>query len=293
MIGSAVCDALLARGDEVVGLTRDSARARSTNPTIGWHPWSPTLERPPNEAFEGVDAVVNLVGESINQRWTDEAKRRIRDSRVTATRNLVQAISAADPRPKVLVSQSAVGYYGDRGDAIVDEDTANGSSFDARLCADWEAEARAAENAGVRVVVARSAPVLDRRGGLLKQLLLPFRLGVGGPIAGGKQYMPWIHIDDEVRILLWGVDDERVSGTINATAPEPVTNREFSHVLGRVLRRPTVLLVPKLALRPVLGGELADAVTSSLRVIPRRPLDLGFEFRYPELEPALHAALGD
>jgi len=293
MIGSAVCDALLARGDEVVGLTRDAARARSTNPTVTWHAWNPALERPPDAALDGVDGVINVVGESINQRWTEAAKRRIRDSRVTATHNLVQAISVADPRPKVLVSQSAVGYYGDRGDAIVDEDTPPGSSFDAALCAEWEAEARAAEKAGVRVATIRSAPVLDRRGGLLKQLLLPFRLGVGGPIAGGSQYMPWIHIDDEVRILLWALDDERVSGTLNATAPEAVTNRDFSRALGRVLRRPAVVPVPKLALRPILGGELADAVSASLRVAPRRALDLGFEFRYPELEPALHAALGE
>ncbi|HSJ17749.1 MAG TPA: TIGR01777 family oxidoreductase [Solirubrobacterales bacterium] len=293
MIGSSVCDALLARGDEVVGLTRDPARARSTNPTIGWHPWNPTLERPPEEAFAGVDGIVNVIGESINQRWTEDAKRRIRESRVIATHNLVQAISAADPRPRVLVSQSAVGYYGDRGDAIVDEGTPAGTTFDAELCADWEAEAHEAEKAGIRVVVVRSAPVLDRRGGLLKQVVLPFRLGLGGPIAGGKQYMPWIHIDDEVRILLWPLDEEHVSGTINASAPNPVTNHEFSHALGRVLRRPAVVPVPKLALWPILGGELADAATSSLRVVPRRALDLGFEFRHPEIEPALHAALGE
>jgi uncharacterized protein (TIGR01777 family) len=291
MIGSAVCDALLARGDEVVGLTRDAAGARSTNPTVTWHGWNPALERPPGEAVDGIDGAINVVGESINQRWTEEAKRRIRDSRVTATHNLVQAMSAADPRPKVLVSQSAVGYYGDRGDAIVDEDTPPGSSFDARLCVDWEAEARAAEQAGVRVAITRSAPVLDRRGGLLKQLLLPFRLGLGGPIAGGGQYLPWIHIDDEVRLLLWALDDDRATGTINATAPQQVTNREFARTLGRVLRRPAVVPAPKAALRLALGGELAEAIAGGQRAVPRRALDLGFEFRHPELEPALHATL--
>ena len=291
LIGSAVCDALLARGDALVGLTRDPERARATNPTITWHAWNPALERPPAEALEGVDRVINVIGEEINQRWTEEAKRRIRDSRVQATRNLVQAISSADPRPKVLVSQSAVGYYGDRGDAIVDEETAAGSSFDAGVCVDWEAEAREAENAGLRVIVTRSAPILDKRAGLLKQLLPPFKLGLGGPIAGGSQYLPWIHIDDEVRILLWALDDERVSGTINASAPEPVTNREFSRTLGRVLRRPAVMPVPKLAVAVMRGGELADTVAGGQRVIPRRALDLGFEFRYRELEPALRAAL--
>jgi uncharacterized protein len=292
MIGSSVCDALLARGDEVVGLTRDPERARSTNPTVTWHPWNPTLERPPADALEGVDGVINVIGESINQRWTEDAKRRIRDSRIQATHNLVQAISAAERRPRALVSQSAVGYYGDRGDAIVDEDTPSGSSFDAAVCADWEAAAREAENAGLRVALTRSAPVLDRRGGLLKQMLLPFKLGLGGPIAGGNQYLPWIHIDDEVRILLWALDDERVSGAINSTSPEPVSNREFARSLGRVLSRPAVVPAPKLALAVLFGGELAEVVSGGQRAIPRRALDLGFEFRYPALQPALRAALG-
>jgi uncharacterized protein (TIGR01777 family) len=156
---------------------------------------------------------------------------------------------------------------------------------------DWEAAAREAEKAGVRVVITRSAPVLDRRGGLLKQLSLPFRLGLGGPIAGGDQYLPWIHIDDEIRLLLLALDDERVSGAMNASAPGAVTNREFSRTLGRVLHRPAVMPVPKLAVALARGGELADTVAAGQRVVPRRALDLGFEFRYPELEPALRAAL--
>jgi uncharacterized protein (TIGR01777 family) len=291
MIGSAVCDALLARGDEVVGLTRDPDRAREGNPTVRWHAWNPTLERPPAEAVEGADGVINLVGESLNQRLTEDAKRRIRESRETATHNLVQAISAADPRPRALVSQSAIGYYDDRGDAVLDESAEPGSGFTAELAAAWEAAAREAEQAGVRVVVLRTGLVLDRGGGLLRQLLLPFKLGVGGPIAGGRQYMSWIHLDDEVGILLWALDDERVTGTINSTAPEPVTNREFSKTLGRALGRPAVVPVPKLALSAMYGGELADAVVGSLRVIPRRAQDLGYEFRYPSLEPALRAAL--
>ena len=291
MIGSSVCDALLARGDVVVGLTRDPDRARSTNPTVSWHAWNPSLERPPDEAVAGAEGVINVVGETINQRWTEEAKQRIHDSRVQATRNLVQAISTSEPRPAVLVSQSAVGYYGDRGDAMVDEDTPAGSSFDAQLCVEWEAAAREAEQAGLRVVVTRSAPILDKRGGLLKQLSLPFKLGLGGPIAGGDQYLPWIHIDDEVAILLWALDNERVSGTINATAPEQVTNREFTRALGRALGRPAVIPAPKLALRLAVGSELAETISGGQRVIPRRARDLGFEFRHPELEPALRSAL--
>jgi uncharacterized protein (TIGR01777 family) len=291
MIGSTAADALLARGDEVVGLSRDPDRARSTNPKVRWHAWSPALERPPAEALEGTDGVINVLGESIDQRLTDAAKKRIRESRETATRNLVAAIAAAEPRPHVLVSQSAVGYYGDRGDAIVDESTEPGTGFAAEIPVAWEAAAREVESAGVRLVIVRTAPVLDRRGGLLKRLLLPFKLGLGGPIAGGDQYLPWVHIDDEIGILLWALDNERVSGVVNASAPEQVTNREFARALGRVLGRPAVLPMPKLALSAVVGSELADTIAGGQRVAPRRTLDLGYEFRHPRLEPALRDAL--
>jgi len=286
-LGSAVCDALLARGDEAVGLTRDPQRARQGNPTVTWHAWNPVAERPPASALEGVDGVVNLVGEPIDQRWTEAAKQRIRDSRVRSTKNLVDAISAAEPRPKALVSQSAVGYYGDRGEAVVDESTGPGSTFDAEVCVAWEAAAHAAETVGVRVVVVRSGLVLDPEHGLLKQLLVPFKLGVGGPLAGGGQYMPWIHADDEVRLLLWALDTDGASGTYNATAPNPLTNREFSKALGRVLGRPAVIPLPKLALKARFGGELGEVAAGGQRTIPRRALDAGFEFRHPELEPAL------
>jgi uncharacterized protein (TIGR01777 family) len=286
-LGSAVCDALLARGDEAVGLTRDPKRARRGNPTVTWWSWNPVVERPPAEALEGVDGVVNLVGESLAQRWTEEAKQRIRESRERATKNLVDALSAAEPRPSTLVSQSAVGFYGDRGEALVDESTGPGSSFDSEVCVAWEAAARDAEKAGVRVVILRTAPVLDRHHGLLKQLLLPFKLGVGGPLAGGGQYMPWIHVDDEVRLVLWALDNQGTSGTYNAVAPHSVTNREFSRALGRVLRRPAVVPVPELALKVRFGSELGEIVTGGQRAVPRRAVDEGFEFRHPELEPAL------
>ena len=291
MIGSRVCDALLGRGEEVVGLSRDPDRVRSTNPTVHWHRWDSTAERPPAAALEGVDAVINLVGENLNQRLTPEAKDRILRSRERATKNLVDAIAAADPHPPVLVSQSAVGYYGDRGDAIVDESAEPGTDFLARVCVSWEAAAREAEKAGIRTAIFRSAPVLDAEGGLLKQLLLPFRLGVGGPLAGGRQYLSWIHIDDEVALLLWATENEEVSGTFNATAPNPVTNREFSKTLGKVLRRPAVISAPKFAISALRGRELAEAVTSSQRAVPRRALDAGFQFRFTELEPALRDLL--
>jgi uncharacterized protein (TIGR01777 family) len=291
LIGSALCDALLARGDEVVGLTRDPERARPKNPTIRWHPWRATTERPPPEALEHVDGVVNLVGEPIDQRLTDQAKVRIRESRLLGTRNLLQGIEASPTRPSVFVGQSAIGYYGDRGAQIVDEETPPGEGFTAEIPVDWEAAEREAEDACDRVVIFRTGLVLTRHGGLLPPLLLPFKLGVGGPIAGGEQYMSWIHIEDVVGLFLWALDDHSVRGVVNATAPNPVTNREFSKALGRALHRPAVMPVPKLAVAALRGRELADAVAGGARVLPRRALDLGYEFRHPELDEALRSAL--
>jgi uncharacterized protein (TIGR01777 family) len=290
-LGSRTCDAMLARGDEIVGLSRDPERARAANPTVGWHPWNATVERPPESAIEGVDAVVNLIGEPIDQRWTDETKQRIRDSRERATKNLVDALSGSDPRPGALVSQSAVGYYGDRGDSMVDESTPPGTTFDSGVCAAWEAAARAAGEIGMRVAVIRSGLVLDPEAGLMKQLLPPFRLGLGGPIAGGHQYMPWIHVADWVRLVLWLTDGGDREGAYNGTAPNPVTNAEFSKTLGSVLNRPAVVPVPKLAMKARFGAELGEVVTGGQRAIPRRALDGGFEFAHPELEPALRNLL--
>jgi uncharacterized protein (TIGR01777 family) len=286
-IGSALCDALLARGDTVLGLSRDPQRARSTNPSVVWHAWEPMLERPPAAAFENVDAVVNLEGEKINQRWTADAKRRIMESRRTGTRNLVAAIAALERRPKVLVNGSAIGYYGDRGEALVDESAKPGKGFDAEVVREWEAAAREAEGTGVRLVVVRTGHVLDPRGGLLGELLTPFKLGVGGPIAGGRQYMSWIHIDDEVGILLWAVDSDKVSGTVNATAPKPVSNREFSQAIGRALKRPASVPVPGFVLDLKFGGEFGKVLRGGQRVMPRRALDLGYEFRYSEIDAAM------
>jgi uncharacterized protein (TIGR01777 family) len=292
LIGSALSDALLARGDEVVGLTRDPDRAKPKNPTVHWHAWQATTERPPPEALEGVDGVVNLIGEEINQRLTDRAKVAIRESRLAGARNLLQGIEAAPEKPSVFIGQSAIGYYGDRGAQILDEDSEPGEpGFITEIVSDWEGAEREAERAVPRVVIFRTGLVLTKRGGLVKQLLLPFKLGVGGPIAGGEQFMSWIHIDDEVGLFLWALDSEGVAGTINATAPNPVTNREFSKSLGRALHRPAVAPVPKLAVAAMRGGELADAVAGGARVLPRRALDGGYEFRHTELDEALTSAL--
>jgi uncharacterized protein (TIGR01777 family) len=286
-IGSALCDALLVRGDTVVGLTRDPQRARSTNPSVTWHAWEPTLERPPAAAFEGVDGVVHLLGEKINQRWSAEAKVRILESRRTGTHNLVGTIAGLERRPQVLVSQSAIGYYGDRGASLVDESTEPGDGFDSEVVREWEKAAHEIDGAGVRLVVVRTGHVLDPRGGFLGPQLTPFKLGVGGPLAGGNQYVSWIHIDDEVGILLWALESDKVSGVVNATAPNPVTNKVFSKALGKALGRPAVVPVPGLTVDLMYGKEFGHVLRGGQRVMPRRALDLGYEFRHPDLDEAL------
>lgn len=291
-IGKALCDELLRRGDEVVGLTRSPERARAVQPKVTWHAWEPTLERPDAAAFEGVDGVVNLVGERIDQRWTEDAKRKIMGSRKVATHNLAGAIEGLTTRPRVLVSQSAVGYYGDRGDEVLDEESGPGNSFDASICVEWERAAHEVDAAGIRLVIVRTGQVMETGGGILGELLLPFKLGLGGPLAGGRQWVPWIHLADEVGILIWALDTEGVSGVVNATAPNPVTNREWSKALGRVLHRPAVLPIPGVVLEVKFGKEFGKVAQGGQRVLPRRTEELGYEFRFPEIDGALSDLVG-
>jgi uncharacterized protein len=291
LIGSALCDALFARGDEIVGLTRDPGRSRRANPRVTWHRWEPTLERPDPAACEGVDGVIHLLGERIDQRWSEEAKQRIMQSRRTGTRNLVHTIESLESRPRVMVSQSAVGYYGDRGDDLLGEDEGPGTSFDSEVVQAWEAAAHELDGHGVRIAVLRTGLVLTPRGGLLKEMLTPFKLGVGGPLAGGDQYMSWIHIEDEIGILLWALDHEEVNGTINATAPDPVTNKEFSKALGRAVSRPAITPVPGLVLDLKFGREFGQVLRGGQRVVPKRTQELGYEFQHPDLDGALRDLL--
>ena len=292
-IGLAVADALRARGDQVVALSRDPEHGqRVLGASAEVHAWPrPTAEPPPAEALAGVQAVVNLLGEPVAQRWTHEAKQRIRDSRVLGTRALVVALHELPDgeRPEVLVSQSATGYYGPRGDAELDEQASAGDDFLARVVVEWEHEALAAA-ASMRVARTRMGVVLSGNGGALAKMLPFFKLGIGGPVAGGRQYVPWIHLDDVVGALLRCVDDDAARGPVNVVAPNPVTNAELSHALGRVLRRPTVLPVPGLALK-LLYGEMAEIVTTGQRVIPARLAELGYEFGQPEIEQALRDVL--
>jgi uncharacterized protein (TIGR01777 family) len=294
MIGSALVRTLAERDDDVTALSRDSGRA-SQKLGVPAETWAdPEAERAPLDALRGRDGVVHLLGEVIAQRWSDEAKREIRDSRILSTRNLVVALDElpANERPQVLVSGSGAGWYGHRGDERLDESaTEPGDDFLAQLSADWEAEARAAEQLGIRVVLSRTGVVLSDSGGALEKMLPFFKAGIGGPVAGGRQYVPWVHRDDVVGAMMFALDNEAVRGPVNVTAPEPVTNKELSRTLGRVLRRPAFAPVPALAVK-TLYGDMAQIVTTGQRAVPRRLTELGYAFRRPDLEPALRDATG-
>jgi uncharacterized protein len=285
-IGRALVGELVARGDEVTALSRNPARAGLGVETLEWS--EPKGEPPPAEALRGRDAVVHLLGETIAQRWSGEAKREIRDSRVLPTRNLVTALGDLPEaeRPRTLVSQSASGWYGPRGDEPLGEDEPAGSDWLAGVVRDWEAEARKAPG---RVVLTRTGVVLSPRGGALEKMLPFFKLGIGGPVAGGNQYLPWVHLDDVVGAVVFLLDMEQ-GGPVNVTAPEPATNKEFSRTLGRVLRRPAFAPVPALAVK-TLYGEMATIVTTGQRAVPRRLQELGYEFRRPGLEAALRTVV--
>jgi uncharacterized protein len=295
LLGRSLVAALRDRDAQITVLTRDPTRARTRLGDVQAVAWEPLSEPAPADALAGRDAVLHLAGEPVAQRWSEKVKRAIRDSRVIGTRNLVAGLAHAGEadgggRPRTLVSSSATGYYGAHGEEPLDEDAPAGHDFLAQVCADWEAAATSAGELGVRVVQVRTGVVLDRSGGALAKMLPPFRLGVGGPVAGGRQYMSWIHAQDVLGMMLRALEDERWSGPINATAPDPVPNRVFSKALGKVLGRPSLLPVPGIALR-ALYGEMAEIVTSGARVMPAKPLVLGYEFAHPQLEQALRSAL--
>ncbi len=292
LIGSALVSRLTSRGDEVVLLTRRPAHARER-----WGNQCTIVEGDPMKAgpwmqvVNDCEAVVNLVGESIfARRWNDEFKKLLRDSRINSTQNVVQAL-AQSPKtpagnPKVLVNGSAIGYYGPCGDEELTEETLAGSDMLAQLAFEWELVTNPAEAAEVRVVRIRTGVVLDKNGGALPQMLTPFKLGLGGPIGSGKHWFSWIHIDDEVGIILLALDNPQAAGPINATAQHPVTNKGFSKALGRALHRPAILPTPPFALKLLLG-QVAEILTTGQRVIPAKALSLGYQFKFPDIDPAL------
>jgi len=285
-LGTLIVRALTERGDDVTVLTRNPSRLHGHAVR-----WDPSAEPAPPETLAGRDAVVHLAGEDIAQRWNAATLKRIHDSRAIGTRNLVAGLEAAEPRPRALISASAVGYYGNRPEPV-DEDAPPGADVLAAVCVAWEREAERAADLGLRVVRVRTGVVLDRQGGALQKMLLPFRLGIGGPVAGGRQPLPWIHIEDVVGIYLQAIDDPAWSGPVNATAPQPVSNQEFSRALGRALHRPAVAPIPAFALRLLYGG-MAMLVTEGQHAVPRRTTELGYRFRHPQLDAALQSALRD
>ncbi|CAB4930475.1 unannotated protein [freshwater metagenome] len=289
LIGRRLVTALKERGYEVTVLSRNPDRAQREL-GVDAVAWEPLAGPAPVAALAGRDAVIHLAGEPVAQRWSAKVKTAIRESRELGTRNLVAGIGAADPRPGVLLSSSAVGFYGKHGDERVDESAPAGSDFLADVCVAWEREALAAEALGLRVVLIRTGVVLDPSGGALKTMLPPFKLGVGGPVAGGGQYMPWIHVDDIVGLYLAALDDANWKGAVNGTAPEPVTNAAFSKALGRALHRPAFAPVPGFALR-LLYGDMAEIVTEGQRAVPARALAAGYSFKHRDLDEALASAL--
>jgi uncharacterized protein (TIGR01777 family) len=251
--------------------------------------WDPTKAPPPEEALRDADAIVNLAGEPVAQRWNDEVKRRIRESRVTGTRHLVEGIAKLPRKPAALISASATGFYGSRGDVLLDETCAPGAGFLAEVCMEWEREAFAAQALGVRVAAIRTGIALDPRGGALQRMLPPFRFGLGGRLGNGKQWLPWIHLDDLVGIYVFALESA-VSGPVNASSPNPVTNADFTRALAQALHRPAIFPVPKVVLKMLLG-EMADVLFDSQRVLPKDTEAAGFRFRYPQLDAALRQLL--
>jgi uncharacterized protein (TIGR01777 family) len=287
-IGRHLVKALQERGDEVTVLSRDAERA-SDALGVEAIAWDLKGGGAPAEALAGRDAVVHLAGEDVAQRWSDDAKTEILASREKGTRNLITGIFAAEPRPPVLVGASASGYYGPRGDEEVDETAPPGSDWLSEVCVRWEQQTDAAM-LGTRVVKVRTGIVLDADGGALAKMVGPFKAGVGGPIGSGKQYMPWIHRDDLVGMYLAAIDHPSFSGPINASAPNPVTNKAFAKALGKVLHRPAVAPVPGLVIKGMYGA-MSQIVLTGVRMVPGRAAELGYEFRYPDLDEALRDTL--
>jgi len=290
-IGSRLCEALREQGHTVVALSRDPAGAeRKVAALEKAFPWDSGKEKPPLEAFEGVDGIVNLAGETVMGRWTPEKRRKIHDSRVVSTRLLAQALHESPVRPKVVVSASAIGYYGDRGDEELTEDSPPGNDFLPSVSIAWEREASSIASLDVRVAIVRIGVVLARGGGALDAMLTPFKMGAGGPIGSGKQWWSWVHREDVVGLALHALQNEAVSGPVNATAPNPLRQKEFAKVLGKVLHRPAILPTPAFAIKMVLGG-FASELLSSKRVLPKKAGETGYSFQYPDLEGALRREL--
>lgn len=290
LVGTALQPALRAKGHQVYKLVRTTAPAQAAG-EINWNPEQATIDA---AALEGIDAVVHLAGESVAEgRWTDEKKKRIRESRSKGTRLLSETLAQLKDKPQALVSASATGFYGNRGDEVLTEQSASGDDFLAEVCREWELATGPAAQAGMRVVNLRFGVILSAEGGALKKMLLPFKLGVGGKVGSGEQYMSWITLDDAVGAIIFALETDGLRGPVNVVSPNAVTNQEYTKTLGSVLSRPTIFPVPSFAAR-LAFGEVADALLlSSARVEPSRLKEAGFQFQFPELEGALRHTLKD
>ena len=290
LIGRVLAQRLTAAGHQVSGFSRTPEKAGKLA-VEKLYQWEPQTGPPPPESLTGVDAIVHLAGEPVaDGRWSDERKKAIRDSRVLSTRNLVEGVRVAAAKPSVFVSSSAVGIYGDRGDEVLEEGSAPANDFLARVCLEWEAEAEGARALGLRTVEIRTGVVLSKTGGALAKMLPAFKMGVAGPLGSGRQWFPWIHLDDIVGLYEFALTNSTVTGAMNGTAPGLVRNAEFTKELGRVLHRPTILPVPEFALR-FLFGEMAAVLLASQRVVPKVAQQAGYSFQYPNLKPALERAV--
>jgi uncharacterized protein (TIGR01777 family) len=300
LVGKLLVKNLSLRGDQVVLLTRRPEAARQQGgAAVTIVAGDPAQPGPWMDAVKDCDAVVHLAGEGIfNRRWSSAFKELLYSSRIKSTDNIVSALgkspvaNAPGSPGRVLVNASAIGYYGPHGDEELTEESGPGHDFLAKLCIDWEKAAQVAVIHGVRVVLLRTGIVLDQQGGALAKMLLPFKMGVGGPIGSGTQFMSWIHIEDEVGLILFALDHPQLDGPLNATAPNPATNKAFGNALGKVLGRPSFMPTPAFALRVMLG-ESAQLITAGQRVLPKKALAAGYAFKYPELEPALRDLLGN
>ena len=291
-VGRRLCEVLSESGCRVTALSRRPDAAREALPGLSQvFAWRPVKEAPPLESLEQVDAVIHLAGESVVGRWNARKKQAIRESRVRATRNLVDSIRQAQPRPRTLISASAIGYYGDQGEKELTESMPAADDFLGDVCGQWEKEGARVSEAGVRVVHLRIGVVLAAGGGALDAMLLPARLGLGGPLGSGRQWWSWIHREDLIGMVQHVLADESLSGPFNATSSNPVRQKDFARVLGRVLSRPAFLPTPGIGLKVVLGG-FAVELLSSKKVLPDRIQESGYRFRFPELEPALRDILG-
>ncbi|HTP07875.1 MAG TPA: TIGR01777 family oxidoreductase [Anaerolineae bacterium] len=290
LIGRGLVDSLTQDGHEVIVLSRTPDSVKNLPKGACAEKWDGKSAQDWGKFVNGADAIVNLAGTTISERWSEDRKREIRESRVNAGKAIVEAVKAAEKKPRVVVQSSAVGYYGPRGAEEITEDSSAGSDFLASVCQDWEASTAELDAMGIRRPIIRTGVVLDKNGGALPKMVLPVKMFVGGPLGSGQQYFPWIHLHDEVVAIRWLIDNSSAHGVYNLSAPQPVTNKEFTHAIGKVLGRPTFMPVPAFAMK-TLFGEMATLLLDGQREMPMRLVKEGFKFKFTNAEAALRDVL--